>query len=176
MKLSNLSEAFYQDDFNGRMDPALEDLFSALRRTREGNYADYRRTNESEFEVRHFGKWVGDDGSGDYDWQTLSRETSKQVNDLVKQIQKKHRVKIDWQTGEKNWMYFKLLKKARAANSVDPNPAAGNRAQRVLEIVTSNPTASRQELIQMVVRNTGMTPAGAASYIWKAQKALKGQS
>lgn len=44
--------------------------------------------------------------------------------------------------------------------------------QRVAEILRENPTSSRKELIDIVVNQLGMTPAGASTYIANARKMI----
>lgn len=50
-----------------------------------------------------------------------------------------------------------------------------SKQERVTEIVKANPTASRQELIKLVVAQVGMTPAGAGTYVYNAKQILKGE-
>ena len=58
------------------------------------------------FDVRDWGDWEGDDGSGDYDFQNLTKKSSKMLHDIIADVEKRHKnVKLDWQTGEKNWIY-----------------------------------------------------------------------
>lgn len=58
------------------------------------------------FDVRDWGHWEGDDGSGDYDFQNLTKKSSKMMNDIITDVEKRYKnVKLDWQTGEKNWIY-----------------------------------------------------------------------
>lgn len=59
-----------------------------------------------EFDVRDWGGWEGDDGSGDYDFQNLTRKSSKDLEQIITRVEKEYpTVKLDWQTGEKNWIY-----------------------------------------------------------------------
>lgn len=48
-----------------------------------------------------------------------------------------------------------------------------SKQEQVIEIVKSNPEASRKELIDLVVKQLGMTPAGASTYVYNAKQALK---
>ena len=59
-----------------------------------------------ELEVRDWGQWEGDDGSGDYDHQTLTSKSSKMLRDIIAGVEKRYgNVKLSSQTGEKNWIY-----------------------------------------------------------------------
>jgi len=58
------------------------------------------------FGTRDWGRWEGDDGSGDYDHQNLTRESSKKARDILDDLEKRHKnVKLSFDTGEKNWLY-----------------------------------------------------------------------
>ena len=61
--------------------------------------------------VRYLGKWTGDDGSGDYDWQTLRKSSQKQIDNVVKKLSKQSGRKITWSSNEKNWIDFDVEKK-----------------------------------------------------------------
>lgn len=76
--------------------------------------ADYRYDEERKtLEVRYLGKWEGDDGSGDYDWQTPTKETVEQVRKIKDQFKKKFGYELSSDWGEKNWYYFKLKDKIK---------------------------------------------------------------
>jgi hypothetical protein len=60
-----------------------------------------------EISVRDWGTWEGDGGSGDYDFQELSKESSKEIAKILQQVEKRHpTVALTFQTGEKNWLYL----------------------------------------------------------------------
>lgn len=105
MKLQQLFEIERVGDV--ALHPALEDLYRTMSRTREGNQTDFRNYDGS-LDTRYFGDWEGDDGSGDYDHQTLTDKTGKFVDQLVKDVEKRHSVKIDWFPGEKNYIVFRV--------------------------------------------------------------------
>ena len=65
-------------------------------------------THTWEMAVRDWGRWEGDDGSGDYDFQRLSKKSSDEMRKIIDAANKtwgKKGIDIDWQTGEKNWIY-----------------------------------------------------------------------
>lgn len=101
-----------------RKDVLKYDLKRALQRM--SPHADYRYDDESNIlEVRYLGNWEGDDGSGDYDWQTMTESSRKKVGDIIKEVEKRTKFKISFHTGEKNWSYFELIdKKKKAKNDI----------------------------------------------------------
>lgn len=64
-------------------------------------------------------------------------------------------------------------KVVRAKRSTGDGPS---RQDQVVAIVKANPKSTRKELIQMVVDQIGMTPAGASTYIYNAQQLLKNET
>ena len=62
-------------------------------------------------DCRHWGVWqVPDHVYGreaeDYDWEELSRESSKKMADIIAKAKAKYpTVDLHWNTGEKNWIY-----------------------------------------------------------------------
>lgn len=86
--------------------------------------ADYRYDAEQkELQVRYFGKWEGDDGSGDYDWQTPTAETKEKVQKIKEKFKKRfgYELKADW--GEKNWYSFWIPENKKAENSKEQDMA-----------------------------------------------------
>ena len=86
--------------------------------------ADYRYdAEEKELQVRYFGKWEGDDGSGDYDWQTPTAETKEKVQKIKEKFKKRfgYELKADW--GEKNWYSFWIPENKTADNSKEQDMA-----------------------------------------------------
>ena len=85
---------------------------------KEDPYADYRFDEETNtLEVRHWGKWEGDDGSGDYDWQTLSKESEEKIKKIEKEFKKEYGIDLYIEAGEKNWLLFRPEKKTKKANN-----------------------------------------------------------
>lgn len=100
-QLKNLSKE--TDEQNAKN--ALEDVKYEMRKISNGQ--DWRTETEDNImslQVRYWGSWSGDDGSGDYDWQTLDQEYRDKLDKLVANIAKKYNVKIEYSTGEKNWI------------------------------------------------------------------------
>ena len=102
---------------------ALEDLKYEMRRLYRGE--DWRleeRDNQLCLEVRYWGNWEGDDGSGDYDWQTLCKEDRDKLNAILTKVCKKHGVKIEEPGSEKNWLCFYInITKATKDSRLDYN-------------------------------------------------------
>ena len=71
----------------------------------EGNYTSVY--------IRHLGQWKYPNGirEEDYDWQVLRSSSSKQINNIVKKLQKQSGRKISWDAGEKQWISFDIEKK-----------------------------------------------------------------
>jgi hypothetical protein len=88
---------------------ALNDLKYEMRKLYNGD--DWRleeRDNHLILEVRYWGNWEGDDGSGDYDWQQLNSSDRQKLNDIITKVCKKHGVQINEQGSEKNWLVFEI--------------------------------------------------------------------
>lgn len=86
---------------------ALQDLKSEMRRIDSGS--DWRleeQDNEMCLSVRYWGSWHGDDGSGDYDWQTLDDQYRDKLDGILTKVQKKYGVQIYEPGSEKNWLDF----------------------------------------------------------------------
>jgi hypothetical protein len=60
------------------------------------------------------------------------------------------------------------------STSAQPTVKAGSKLERAIAIVKANPTASRKELIQLIVDQLGMSAAGASTYAHNAKKAVAG--
>lgn len=72
-------------------------------------YADYRYDEEDKtLEVRYWGDWEGDDGSGDYDWQTPTQKTKDKIDQIKKDFKKQFGYDLEVGSGEKNWLYFNI--------------------------------------------------------------------
>ena len=88
---------------------ALEDLKYEMKRIDSGS--DWRLEENDGWmclSVRYWGDWEGDDGSGDYDWQTLSDSYRDKLNSILTKIQKKYGVQIHEPGSEKNWLDFEI--------------------------------------------------------------------
>ena len=88
---------------------ALNDLKYEMKRISNGD--TWRLETEDDtmmLEVRYWGSWSGDDGSGDYDWQTLDQEYRDELDKLTANISKKYNVQINYDTSEKNWIYAEI--------------------------------------------------------------------
>lgn len=75
------------------------------------NGSDWRFEDEDDYmslEVRYWGDWEGDDGSGDYDWQELTSEYREKLDSILSKIQKKYGVQIYEPGAEKNWLVFEI--------------------------------------------------------------------
>lgn len=72
---------------------------------RSGEYrTDY---SDQRAEVRYWGSWEGDDGSGDYDWQHLTDEWDEKLYKVRQDVKKKFPAfanNISISTEEKNWI------------------------------------------------------------------------
>lgn len=90
------------------MKAALDDVKDEIY-DRHANFDPIEKQGKGyELGVRYWGDWEGDDGSGDYDHQELSRSSSKEMTDVLRKVEKKHKsVKLSFQTGEKNWLYIR---------------------------------------------------------------------
>lgn len=106
MKLQTILE-YNDDEGDVPLHSALADLKQTLERTSEGRQADFRNY-EGDLDTRYFGDWEGDDGTGDYDQQRLSDKTGQLVDHLVRDIERRHKVKIHWSPGEKNYITFRI--------------------------------------------------------------------
>lgn len=80
-----------------------------------GEWVEYDRTSSEnphfEVNVRHYGEWEfphdcdQDEDDGDYDWEELSDETAEFVSSKISAIAAENPdFRIDWETGEKNWI------------------------------------------------------------------------
>lgn len=60
--------------------------------------------------IRYWGKWVTpaqEEDEEDYDWQELSSDSAKKIENYAKEFEKKHKgIKIKFSSGEKNWIYI----------------------------------------------------------------------
>lgn len=68
---------------------------------------DYQKNGKAlTGEVRDWGHWEGDDGSGDYDWQEMTSDTRELLKRLCAKVESWHkgRVKVSYSGGEKNWI------------------------------------------------------------------------
>lgn len=87
----------------------LEDLKYEMKKIDSGS--DWRLEENDGYmslEVRYWGEWEGDDGSGDYDWQTLSPNYRAKLDSILTDIQKKYGVQINEPGSEKNWLDFEI--------------------------------------------------------------------
>ena len=64
--------------------------------------------------IRDLGKWKNPSHARyeeDYDWQVLHQSSGKQIDKIVKKLQRQSGRKISWDAGEKNWISFDIEKK-----------------------------------------------------------------
>lgn len=91
---------------------ALLDVAAEMKHHKDNKGADWRTTPEKEgkrygIEVRYWGHWEGDDGSGDFDYQELSSRSSKEIASILRDAEARHKnVKLSYESGEKNWLYI----------------------------------------------------------------------
>lgn len=108
-----------------KQDALRYDLKSILKK--HSPYADYRYDEEDKtLEVRYWGDWEGDDGSGDYDWQTPTQKTKDKLDQIKKDFKKQYGYDLEIGSGEKNWLYFNIKEKAKKAR---------NSKEREMEII-----------------------------------------
>ena len=94
------------------LDRALSAVKSEMRSAFRNSYADWRNIESGgqwrdgrSFDVRDWGEWEGDDGSGDYDWQRPTSATKKTLAAIVAGVQKKFpSIELDHSFEEKNWI------------------------------------------------------------------------
>jgi hypothetical protein len=91
---------------------AMLDAAAEMRHHKLSKGADWRfptpDKKSAEAEVRYWGRWEGDDGSGDYDFQELSSTSAKEIASILNQVEKRHpKVAMSYSTGEKNWIYIR---------------------------------------------------------------------
>lgn len=88
---------------------ALQELKRRMKKIDSGS--DWRleeQDNRMILEVRYWGSWSGDDGSGDYDWQVLDDEYRDKLDDILTSVQKEYGVRIHEPGSEKNWLVFEI--------------------------------------------------------------------
>ena len=98
---------------------ALKALKSEMRKISNGS--DWRLETEEDYmslSVRYWGDWEGDDGSGDYDWQTLDEDYRDELDDILYKIQKQYNVQIHEPGSEKNWLDFNIYTETKYAVAV----------------------------------------------------------
>lgn len=103
--------------------------------------ADYRYDKERKtLEVRYLGKWEGDDGSGDYDWQHPTTETVEKVKEIKEKFKKRFGYELSSDWGEKNWYYFKIkeTKKNKTNNSKEQDMAIIEELKKLIFKVENN--------------------------------------
>lgn len=94
-----------QQEENKKQDTLRYDLKSMLKKISPS--ADYRYdADEKELQVRYLGKWEGDDGSGDYDWQTPTQDTKDKIEEIKKEFKKRFGYELKSSWSEKNWYSF----------------------------------------------------------------------
>ena len=89
------------------------ELQNELKRMPEGKWADIREPEmmgkRLMADIRYWGEWEmpeGEEDDGDYDWKRLSRKSSQAFDKKVKEFEKEHKVKVDWETSEKEFISF----------------------------------------------------------------------
>lgn len=90
-----------------QMMDALDMAKSAMRNyDRNGEFNKIQKDGKGYmFDVRYWGHWEGDDGSGDYDWQQLSDESRKKLRVILQQVEDRYKnVKMQYSPEEKNWI------------------------------------------------------------------------
>ncbi len=77
--------------------------------------SDFRSNTNSDgsidLDIRYLGKWKNPSharNEEDYDWQELSSKSSKQINKVIKTVQKQSGRKITCDGSEKNWLSFHI--------------------------------------------------------------------
>lgn len=75
------------------------------------------KNGEANFALRDWGHWktpadVRGDEREDYDWQELDSKSREKMDQIVKRFSGEYpNAKIQWKTGEKNWVYITLKAK-----------------------------------------------------------------
>lgn len=96
----------------------IADLKRALERAPEGRHADFCDDGPNEISVRYWGHWESEHSSRDWDeeededddWEVPTAATRRAVDAIVREVEKRHKRKINVSTGEKNYYYFNVLK------------------------------------------------------------------
>lgn len=118
-----------------KQDTLRYDLKSILKK--HSPYADYRYDEEDKtLEVRYWGDWEGDDGSGDYDWQTPTQKTKDKIEQIKKDFKKQYGYDLQVGTGEKNWMYFSIKEekdKENKSNKTKDTQSDGSSKESLIE-------------------------------------------
>lgn len=121
-KFKKYAEELKQKSEGKKQDLLKHDLKSMLKEISPS--AEYRYdADEKELQVRYLGKWEGDDGSGDYDWQKPTQETKDKIQEIKEKFKKRfgYELKADW--GEKNWYSFWIPENKKADNSKETDMA-----------------------------------------------------
>ena len=135
---------------------ALNDLKYEMRKISSGS--DWRLENEDDYlslSVRYWGEWEGDDGSGDYDWQTLVDDYKTKLKNLVIKTSKKYNVKVTYDVGEKNWISFDIK-----VTQVD----LSKEKERIAKIFENMLGKELPEVPEFIF---GHTPIGSDAYIYQ---------
>lgn len=108
MKIQDLLEAKKTPD---EMKTLARQLQGELKRMPEGRWCEIQDPElyggKLMADIRHWGQWnVPDDeeDDGDYDWKELDKKSSTSLDKKVKEFAKLNKVKIEWKTGEKEYI------------------------------------------------------------------------
>ena len=103
------------------MNSTVSDLkYNLLRNVKTDGYlrsSDFRVEDYGDVisvSIRDLGKWKNPSHARyeeDYDWQVLHQSSGKQIDKVVKKLQRQSGRKISWDAGEKNWISFDIEKK-----------------------------------------------------------------
>lgn len=114
VRLEKMNEAY---NTKATINEAAGYLYTLLKNTKEGRRADWQQPKSDspalvEFSCRHYGEWEvpeGEEDDGDYDWETPTPFTIKQINDTIKVAGQRYPdFKVDISVEEKNWIDFKV--------------------------------------------------------------------
>lgn len=62
-------------------------------------------------------------------------------------------------------------KQNKVTNKSDKGPS--EKLQKCIDIVNNNQQLKRKDLIDLIIKNVGMTPAGASTYLYNSQQYIK---
>jgi C1A family cysteine protease len=106
-----------QEDKRLEMNETSNTLKNELLKKIESDYSSLKRSDFKEtqnddgsldVDVRFLGRWESPEFEEDYDFDDLSSKSSKQIQKIVGDVQKKSGRKISWDAGEKNWINFNI--------------------------------------------------------------------
>ena len=110
MKFKELTEAVDKKELLAKLKNVL--LLGQPAGSTKKSHGDVRLDDET-LEIRYWGHWEipeDEEDDGDYDWEVLSQDSAKKLNDLIKKFEKENKCHIDYHTSEKNWILFRIIK------------------------------------------------------------------